>query len=171
MFLSARLGAVAEYACDLEKEFSVHNPVCEVKGEIEIIPNFFVGNKIDRINVYDNGTYDIMDYKTGSAPSKAQIKSGEKLQLTIAGLIAENKKFSGINDEVLNLLYYIRINGKSNEKIIFTSAEFEEWKQNVLPQLQTLLKLYQDAAKPYTAKRLEEKDYSDYKYLSRQKEF
>ncbi len=169
-FLSSRFGTIANYAIELEKEFGQHKGYPEDKGEWQIIPDFTVGTKCDRINMYPNKTYDVIDYKTGTLPEKSDIKKGIKLQLVLAALIAENKGFGFIKDEEVNSLSYIKLNGIDNSKTTITKKDYEEIKAELLPKLQSMLKKYQQQETSYTTKKLDEKSYSDYKYLSRQKE-
>jgi ATP-dependent helicase/nuclease subunit B len=49
--------------------------------------------RVDRIDRMADGTLAIVDYKTGTPPSKPQVKAGYALQLGILGLIAQHGKF------------------------------------------------------------------------------
>jgi ATP-dependent helicase/nuclease subunit B len=49
--------------------------------------------RADRIDRMADGTLAIVDYKTGTPPSKPQVKAGYALQLGILGLIAQHGKF------------------------------------------------------------------------------
>lgn len=59
----------------------------------------------DRIDLFANNTIHILDYKTGSIPTKADIMSGISVQLIIEAMIANNNGFQGIKGNVSELTY------------------------------------------------------------------
>jgi ATP-dependent helicase/nuclease subunit B len=69
--------------------------VAEADGRFEIAGVTLKG-RVDRIDQLPDGTLAIIDYKTGTAPSVAQIEAGFALQLGLMGLMAENKGFKGV---------------------------------------------------------------------------
>ncbi|MEL7319515.1 MAG: double-strand break repair protein AddB [Pseudomonadota bacterium] len=52
-----------------------------------------VFGQADRIDRLPDGTLAIVDYKTGAAPTKAQVEAGYRLQLGVLGLIARDGSF------------------------------------------------------------------------------
>jgi ATP-dependent helicase/nuclease subunit B len=69
--------------------------VAEADGRFEIAGVTLKG-RVDRIDRLPDGTLAIVDYKTGTAPSVAQIEAGFALQLGLMGLMAENNGFKGV---------------------------------------------------------------------------
>ncbi|MBR5154665.1 MAG: PD-(D/E)XK nuclease family protein [Alphaproteobacteria bacterium] len=85
----------------------IHN---EVSGEISYnIQNgdFVFTAKADRIDELKNNDINIFDYKTGSIPTKSQVKSGHAMQLLLEGIIARKKAYPlGLNSQLSNLIYW-----------------------------------------------------------------
>jgi len=67
----------------------------EIDGRIEIAGITLTG-KVDRIDRNADGSLAIIDYKTGTPPSAAQVEAGYSMQLGLLGLIAERGGFDGI---------------------------------------------------------------------------
>ena len=58
-----------------------------------------VFGKADRIDVMADGTLAVVDYKTGTVPSKKMVEQGFALQLGTLGLIARDGGFDGLQGE------------------------------------------------------------------------
>jgi ATP-dependent helicase/nuclease subunit B len=65
----------------------------EIAGEM-IYDGVKVMGRADRIDRLSDGTLAIVDYKTGTPPSKAQVTAGYALQLGLLGLIAGEGQFT-----------------------------------------------------------------------------
>lgn len=88
----------------------------EIEGEIIYsMPNgdFKFTAKADRIDELKNGSINIIDYKTGKAPSKSQIKSGYALQVILEAIIASKNGFNKIKNKNIEKLIYWQL-GKTN---------------------------------------------------------
>jgi ATP-dependent helicase/nuclease subunit B len=59
-----------------------------------------VFGKADRVDRLPDGTFAIVDYKTGTVPSASQVESGFALQLGVLGLIARHGGFDGAKGKV-----------------------------------------------------------------------
>lgn len=70
--------------------------VAERKGSF-VIDGITVSGRVDRIDRLADGGLVIVDYKTGTAPSAAQIVAGYALQLGLMGLMAEHNGFEGVS--------------------------------------------------------------------------
>ena len=91
----------AAWVADLERRRRADGRTIhvELKGELEILAPgglFKVNARADRIEITPDGYGHILDYKTGKAPSKAQVTHGYALQLGLLGLIAEHGGFPDI---------------------------------------------------------------------------
>lgn len=82
-----------------------------MRGGIEIF------GRIDRLDRLPDGTYAVVDYKTGSPPSGAQVESGYALQLGTLGLMVGAGGFSqhGINGSASAFEYWSLARAKSAE--------------------------------------------------------
>ncbi|APG62764.1 double-strand break repair protein AddB [Sphingorhabdus lutea] len=76
----------------------------EQSGEVEI-DGVKLRGKVDRIDMLEQGGFAIIDYKTGSIPSKKALSEGFATQLGLCGLLAEMGAFSGVKGQA-NLFEY-----------------------------------------------------------------
>lgn len=111
-FWFPKFETTAKWIIEQEKEYriGVKKIYNEISGEICYdLPTgaFSFTAKADRIDIFKDGTLNIIDYKTGKIPSKKQVMSGHAVQLLLEGLIGLKGKFSGIeNGNVCNLIYW-----------------------------------------------------------------
>ena len=92
--LQQALDWVVKHTEELAEEGRV--PIAwEVDGEIPIAGAVLKG-RADRIDRLEDGSLAILDYKTGSPPSKAQVEHGFALQLGLIGLMAREGAFKGV---------------------------------------------------------------------------
>ena len=112
----------------LEQEEILQQNLAETFVEIEaeaIINNVTLTTKIDRLNVFADGSFEIVDYKTGQLPSTKDIKSGLEPQLAIEALIiclGRIKNYPELKgkirqDKITNLQYQ-NLKGKDTNKIM-----------------------------------------------------
>jgi ATP-dependent helicase/nuclease subunit B len=88
--------------------------VAEAEGQFEI-EGITLKGRVDRIDRLADGSLAIVDYKTGTAPSVAQIEAGYALQLGLMGLMAENNRFKGVSG-VASAFEYWLLSRDSNTK-------------------------------------------------------
>ena len=82
----------------------------EQQGELEVVENFTLTAKADRIEVRAWAA-DVLDFKTGSPPSKKQVDSGLAPQLTLTAAILRHGGFAGVGKTEANELVYVRVSG------------------------------------------------------------
>ena len=82
----------------------------EQQGEFEVAENFILTAKADRIEVRAWAA-DVLDFKTGAAPSKKQVDSGLAPQLTLTAAILRHGGFAGVGQTEANDLVYVRVSG------------------------------------------------------------
>ena len=93
--------------------------------------------RADRLNRDHNGNWTIIDYKTGTVPSKVRTQ-GVRNQLAVEGLIACEGGFDMLPAGSVNALEYWQLSGKrvapgeiktpfDGEFILFLRQRFEEW--------------------------------------------
>lgn len=109
-----------------------------------------IASKADRIEVDPSGKISIIDYKTGKVPSKKQIESCEKVQLSVEALIASKDGFNLGKTCVENMCFWPM---KSNSsKIVSVSNSVEKSSQiceDTLKLIETLLIKYMVKGEPY----------------------
>lgn len=77
----------------------------EIEGEIKLGGLRFRG-KADRIDKCSDGSFAIVDYKTGKPPSSSQVQAGFALQLGLLGLIVERGGFKGLEGNASAFEYW-----------------------------------------------------------------
>jgi len=82
----------------------------EQQGELEVVENFILTAKADRIEVRAWAA-DVLDFKTGAPPSKKQVDSGLAPQLTLTAAILRHGGFAGVGQTEANDLVYVRVSG------------------------------------------------------------
>jgi len=90
----------------------------EIKGEIPIpLDNertFHLSARADRIERRGDGTFAILDYKTGQPPTGKQVRMGLSPQLTLEAAILREGGFPGIDAGVsVGELVYVRLSGNN----------------------------------------------------------
>jgi len=90
----------------------------EIRGEIPLhLGNeriFFLSARADRIERRTDGTFAILDYKTGQPPSGKQVRMGLSPQLTLEAAILREGGFEGIPARAsVGELAYVRLSGNN----------------------------------------------------------
>ena len=90
----------------------------EIRGEIGIpldnARTFILSARADRIERRHDGTYAILDYKTGQPPTGKQVRMGLSPQLTLEAAILREGGFKDIAaDSSVGELVYVRLSGNN----------------------------------------------------------
>jgi len=97
---------------------NIHAIEAEIKGEIEIALDnertFHLSARADRIERRADGTFAILDYKTGQPPTGKQVRMGLSPQLTLEAAILRQGGFKGIDAGAsVGELVYVRLSGNN----------------------------------------------------------
>jgi ATP-dependent helicase/nuclease subunit B len=135
---------------------------------------FTVTAKADRIEVAPDGRAHVLDFKTGMAPSKKQVKTGFSPQLTLTAAIIARGGFKAVGQRPPGDLVYVRVTGRdpAGEEIAPVAGEDDA---DTLPEttwagLEALVLRYEEEAHPYrsrTAPQFVKTYASDYDHLAR----
>lgn len=165
------LDELAEWfvASDASRDASI--VAVEARGTYELTEfGFTLTGIADRIDRLADGRLAILDYKTGTPPSKPQIVSFDR-QLILEALIAENGGFKELDpSEVAYVAYY-----KLGSDPFYRPFALEE--ELSVPQvradLATLIRGFSQRGRGYTARRAAERTAfeGDYDHLSRRGEW
>lgn len=93
---------------DEERRIDTVKVYAEIYGEIKIpLKNqeITITAIADRIDIRRDGSIHILDYKTGSLPTKSDVESGISVQMIIEALIAYSGGFKNINGFPQELIY------------------------------------------------------------------
>lgn len=182
-----RFEQIAKWFVEIEhkRRIDTKTIASEVEGQFEIkdAPGgpFILTAKADRIDRLNDGSYSIIDYKTGMPPSLRQIKAGFAPQLPLEAVIAVSGGFEGvIKGEVSDLSYWKLSGGKNVAQIqSFNSAAHKSSAINVMEVaneakdgLAKLVATFDLQNTPYLNNpRPEQLGYGDYDHLARTKEW
>ncbi len=91
----------------------------EIKGELGFAApagTFVLHGRADRLDCQSDGTFAIIDYKTGSLPKGDDVELGFAPQLALEAVLAEEGKFGGHKGKVTALEYW-RLAGRDGGEI------------------------------------------------------
>jgi ATP-dependent helicase/nuclease subunit B len=166
---------------EVERRGTVAAVSAEVAGKIEIPVGermFTLRTRADRIERLGDGSYAILDYKTGQVPTEKQVRVGISPQLTLEAAILRGGGFDGIaaGASVANLAYMsLRGGVPAGEEI---TVDFKEGDPNshadrALGKLGALATRFEDERQPYRSLVLSmwKTRYGTYDHLARVKEW
>jgi ATP-dependent helicase/nuclease subunit B len=125
-----------------------------------------------------DGSYAILDYKTGSTPTEKQVRTGLSPQLTLEGAILRAGAFKDVPAGSLSQFAYVSLRGRDpageESAIEFKdggSADFHADK--ALAKLKGIVARFEDEATPYRSlvSPMWKTRYGDYDHLARVKEW
>ncbi|MGQ0484482.1 MAG: double-strand break repair protein AddB [Hyphomicrobiales bacterium] len=137
---------------------------------------FMLAGRADRIDLFSGGGARIVDFKTGSVPSAAQVKSGLAPQLTLEAALLESEAFAGAGATPASELVYIKLGGGEPPGEILP-VNLKEPAADVarrhLSGLVDLLTAYARLQQPYIPRAIvkKEDEVRDYDHLSRYREW
>ncbi|MFV0321828.1 MAG: double-strand break repair protein AddB [Alphaproteobacteria bacterium] len=168
--------------CDwfFEQENKDRQKICktwlEIRGEYTWASDykpFTLTGRADRIDVLEDGTIRIIDYKTSSIiPTKKQVYNHQAPQMTLEALIAQKAGFPQFDAYQASSLEYWQISGSASAKP--TQIPVEE---NIITDAENLLtylvNYFDNPATPYWARPYGNaiKIYGTYDHLARYKEW
>jgi ATP-dependent helicase/nuclease subunit B len=135
---------------------------------------FCLTAKADRIDTLADGTFVIIDYKTGAPPSTKEVAAGFAPQLPLEAVIAEAGNFVGLGMARVSALDYWRLTGgePAGERKS-AGKEIDELVKATRDGLQNLVHRFDFEDTPYEARPHPQHAprYSDYEHLARVKEW
>ena len=150
---------------------------CEIEGSLTFDDgNFRLVARADRIDVLEDGSVFVLDYKTGAGPSVDQAHKFSP-QLALEGLIAREGGFSKIASAQLDDLVFIRLQRGDRfreQSIAKKDVPVDEVIENARVQLLELVTGYQSGNQGYISRRAPFRDSemsNDYDHLARTREW
>jgi ATP-dependent helicase/nuclease subunit B len=155
--------------------------VAELRGELDIslpVGSFKLSGIADRIERQTDGRYVILDYKTGSARTEKQLRTGLAPQLTLEAAILRKGGFPGIaaGASVAQLGYVLLKGGVrpgESKPIDFTEGTCDSQADKALAKLTELARRFAVDNEPYRSlvHPMWKTHYGDYDHLARVKEW
>ncbi len=160
----------------------VERVFAEVPGKLTLdgAQGFTLSAVADRIDLGEDGTLSIYDYKTGGIPTPKNVEETKAPQLPLEAVIARGGGFEGLSAGKVSRLVYIRARGYGEggeERDAGKKVSVHDLADDALEHLENLVKAYADEAQPYTALRRAEfrnsaqYRYDDYAHLARLQEW
>jgi ATP-dependent helicase/nuclease subunit B len=160
----------------------------EIRGEIPIpLDNertFVLSARADRIERRRDGTFAILDYKTGQPPTGKQVRMGLSPQLTLEAAILREGGFANIPaDSSVSELVYVRLSGNNppgEQKLLELKINKGDAAQQpdaaadeTRLKLEALIRAYENESQAYTSLNLSmwSNRYGSYDDLARIKEW
>ncbi|MDC0148062.1 double-strand break repair protein AddB [Alphaproteobacteria bacterium] len=157
-FWQARLKAMADWFADYEtqRRGQIAASVVEETGRMVVQiggQDFTLTAKADRIDRFVDGSYGIIDYKTGSAPSGSAVSQHFAPQLTLEAAILQAGGFAevGLPAGRVKNLDYLKLTGRTPAGDIKHIDATHELVEGALDMLKDLLTNYQNLDQPYTS--------------------
>jgi ATP-dependent helicase/nuclease subunit B len=131
---------------------------------------FTLTAKADRIDRLAEGGFLLVDYKTGSLPTKKEIEAGYAPQLPLEGAILRDGSFAAITGAPAALEYWqLRGGVPAGRRCPVTGDDPGELIDFVLAKVNSLIERFDDPATPYLAEPASQwaPRFSDYRHLAR----
>jgi ATP-dependent helicase/nuclease subunit B len=138
---------------------------------------FLLTARADRIERRKDGSYAILDYKTGQPPTEPQVRSGLAPQLTLEAAILRNGGFPGIAPGSVSEIGYVRLRGGDppgeSRNIRITEGTPDSCADTALQRLTGIALKFLVDGEPYRSlvHPMWKKHYGDYDHLARVKEW
>jgi ATP-dependent helicase/nuclease subunit B len=185
-----RFRRIAAWFADWEivRRSGVAEIAAEIRGEILIgLDNertFYLSARADRIERRRDGTFAILDYKTGQPPTGKQVRMGLSPQLTLEAAILREGGFEGIAAaSSVSQIAYVRLSGNKppgEQKPLELKIKQSDQPQPpdvaadyARQELEKLIRKFEDESQPYTSLNLSmwSNRYGAYDDLARIKEW
>jgi ATP-dependent helicase/nuclease subunit B len=131
---------------------------------------FTITAKADRIDRLTDGSFLLVDYKTGGVPSPTTVRAGFAPQLPLEGAILRDGGFGAISGRAAALEYWRLSGGRpAGERRSIDDGEPDVLIDRVVARVRALIERFDDPDTPYLAVPLPrwEPRFSDYRHLER----
>jgi ATP-dependent helicase/nuclease subunit B len=152
----------------------------EIPGRIPIElgeRTFMLSARADRIERRADGSYAILDYKTGTIPTEPQVRKGLSPQLTLEAAMLSQGGFEGVAAGPVSELIYVGLKGGEppgrEEAITFKQGDANSQAARALQKLTEVAKKFEDEQQAYLPLILSmwKSRYGTYDHLARVKEW
>ena len=157
------------------RQDNIKETFCEIKGSLSFdapFAPFELYAIADRIDVLKDNSLEIIDYKTGSIPTKKDVLAGFSPQLPLEVVIAKNRGFKDIATTTVSNVIFWELKGRDKSKIS-SYAEVINQADEALTSFKAIISVFDDENTCYLARPHPSyaPKYSDYQHLARVKEW
>ena len=134
---------------------------------------FKLTTRADRIEPLRDGSFAILDSKTGSTPTETQVRTGLSPQLTLEGAILRAGAFKDVEPGSLCQFAYVSLRGRDPAgdelAIEFKEGTPDQHADRALAKLKGIIERFEDVQTPYRAlvSPMWKNRYGDYDHLAR----
>ncbi|MEZ5690757.1 MAG: double-strand break repair protein AddB [Rickettsiales bacterium] len=131
---------------------------------------FTLTARIDRLELLEDGSYILVDYKTGNIPKQSDIKKGEANQLPLSSFIVKNgdcyaNSIKLKNSDVSRMEYWRIVPDKTEINVANTDAD------KAMCEFVNLTREFNNEDMPYKVREFSDDAYNDYEHLIRRSEW
>lgn len=128
----------------------------ECSGTLELDApggKFLIAGKADRIDRLTNGSYLIIDYKTGTTPAKKDVTDGPSVQLPLEAVMLMAGKFKTLawNDAAIGLAFWQLSGGRKPGEVVNVTTDARDLARRVRDEVRALIAAFDDPSTPYRA--------------------
>ena len=165
---------------DGARRASISSLHAEIRGELTFAAGhrtFTLSAVADRIERRQDGSYAIIDYKTGAARTEKQVRTGLAPQLTLEAAILRAGKFGDLAPGSVSAITYVTLKGGEpagkEQPIPFKEGTPDTQADHALEKLKALAATFENAETPYLSlvHPMWKTHYGDYDHLARVKEW
>lgn len=146
----------------------------EIKGKLDVADGHVLSGRADRIDIRPDGLAEVIDFKTGSPPTKDQVNSGLSPQLTLEAALLARGGFENAPKASTHSLVYWRFGGRDPGAVpVKIDGDVNDVATSTLAELAALFRKYADPLQPFYSKpRVQFAwEYGDYDQLARRAEW
>ncbi len=177
----ARFDEIAEnfIKWEIDRADTIQKSYCELSGKITFgDTGFELRGRADRVDVTKDGSFTVLDYKTGSNPSKKQARTFSP-QLALEAKMAQLGAFVIPEEASAGALGYVRLRPDDQQKVDWISGSgdglsAQELADDAWARLGQMIQAYTNPDQGYQSRRapfLEADITGDYDHLARTREW
>jgi ATP-dependent helicase/nuclease subunit B len=152
-----RLSRIADFVLTTERARGhVTRRHAEVKGRLTLDCGVTIHGRADRVDVLSDDSLAILDLKTGTPPSHAQMADGRAPQLPLEAAMAARGAFDGVPALAVSELAHWHVSGgwHAGEVHVFKpkGGALEEVTEDTLIQVENLVRAFLLSERPFLAR-------------------
>ncbi|MGF1474550.1 MAG: double-strand break repair protein AddB [Geminicoccaceae bacterium] len=166
-----------------DRRIALGSVLAEAEGALDVATpgrTYVVKARADRLERRGDGRVSVIDYKTGTPPTKPKVCSGEEPQLPLEGAIVRAGGFSRLGRAALEAIEFWQLTGREPAGEVKNAlsgqgapVKADDIVDQTLASLKGLLEAYEDPDRGYPAipRPEEARDQDDYGHLARTQEW